>query len=106
VLGYPHTPPLPPSLRELRLLEVFSRDERGIGLQKLGSEVRLVAAAEPGPLLQVCADHVSHGLSWQRQDGGAGGGEHGRVCFCRDVKSRLARTRSQCRASCLSCPAL
>ena len=75
-LGYPDTPPLPPSLRELRLLEAFSRGERGIGLRSLGSDVRLVAATDPGPLLQVCADHVRHGLSWQHQDGSGGSDDY------------------------------
>ncbi len=73
-LGDHDTPLLPPSLRELRLLEAFSDGERGIALAPLVGDARLVAAAtEPGPALHVCADHVSHGLSWQRQDGIIGG---------------------------------
>ena len=73
-LGDHDAPPLPPSLRELRLLEAFSNGERSIALAPLAGDARLVAATvEPRPALHICADHVSNGLSWQRQDGFIGG---------------------------------
>ncbi len=33
----------------------------------------MAATTQPGPALYACADHVSHGLAWQRQDGIIGG---------------------------------
>jgi len=105
VLGDHDTPPLPPSLRELRLLEAFSRGERGIGLRSLGTEVRLVAATDPGPLLQVCADHVRHGLSWRCQVG-SGDSDDYKVRRAEATAFAAPKTHQRCPASCLSSAAL
>ena len=51
MLGEAETPPLPASLRTLRL-EALSRSGRDIALTALARWTRLTAA-EPGPVLQV-----------------------------------------------------
>ena len=51
MLGDSKTPPLPASLRTLRL-EAFGKRRRHVALTALARRTRLTAA-EPGPVLQV-----------------------------------------------------
>ena len=69
-LGSPDTPPLPGSLRTLRL-GPYRRchGHYCMVLSSSGRQTRLTTA-EPGPVLQICAHHFSDGDALQRPYGG------------------------------------